>query len=657
VIHKAGSNGSAVDKTVTYTPVSSTVTGAAKCWITQNLGADREATGVNDATEASAGWYWQFNTLQGYKLDGAVTTPNTTWTAVIPSDSQWLLANDPCAQLLGGGWRIPTATEWNTAGTTKNWEIQANGFASELKLHGAGYSYATPAKDRGTATYFWTATQATNANAFFYYNGSATRADTKSYSFPVRCLRDGIVETVPSLSNVLLPASGMTATTFTGSAVVNFDGGSPVTARGLVWNTTGTPTLADHVVPAGTGIGEFTTVISGVEENKIYYVRAYATNSSGTGYSLVKKIRICLPVTVVHKAGENGSAVDKTVTYKTINTDFTGTDKCWITQNLGADREASALNDATEASSGWYWQFNKLQGIKSDGGTMTPGTAWVTSISENSDWLPANDPCARLLGWGWRIPASTEFVAVAKAPQNWTGMAMAFESPLKFHYGGYLLYTNGALTGRGTANDYWTSNQSGATTGTYINDVKDLWTVNPKTYGFTIRCLKDIVAKAAPVVSNAVLPSSAMTASSATGSADVTADGGSPVTARGLVWNTSGNPTLSDHVVPAGSGPGIFNAVISDLTKNTVYYVRAYATNEIGTGYSPIVTKVMICLPVTVVHQAGVNGSAISKTVTYNTVNAGFSGTEKCWIAQNLGADVAATSSSDVSDAAAGWYW
>jgi len=657
VRHKGGSNGAAVDKTVTYTPVNSSLTGSAKCWITQNLGADHEATAVNDATEASAGWYWQFNTLQGYKLDGATRTPNTTWTAVTASDNNWTLVNDPCARLLGGGWRIPTSTEWIAAATTGNWVSQANGFASVLKLHGAGYSTGATAIDRGTATYFWSATQGNSSTAYFYYNVGIPRADAKSYAFSLRCLRDAVVKTAPLLSEVSVPAADMTATTAKGSAAVTMDGGSAVTARGLVWNTTGTPTLADNVINAGTGTGDFTATISGITEGVTYYVSAFATNGTGTSYSLVKSFKICLPVTVIHKAGVNGSAVDKTVTYKTINTDFTGTDKCWITQNLGADREASALNDATEASSGWYWQFNKLQGIKSEGGTMTPGTAWVSSISENTDWLPANDPCARLLGWGWRIPTSTEFAAVAKAPQNWTGMAMAFESPLKFHYGGYLLYTNGVLTGRGSANDYWTSNQSGVTTGTYINDVKDLWTVNSKTYGFTIRCLKDIIAKAAPVVSNAVLPSSAMTANSATGSAEVIADGGATVTGRGLVWNTGGNPTLSDNVIAAGAGSGSFTAVISGLTKNTVYYVRAYATNENGTGYSPVVTKVMICLPVTVVHQAGVNGSAVSKTITYNTVNTGFSGTEKCWITQNLGADVPAASAVDATDAAAGWYW
>ncbi len=64
-----------VTKTVTYGTVTNIPGETSKCWITSNLGADHQATAINDATEASAGWYWQFNRKQGYKHDG--TTQNT----------------------------------------------------------------------------------------------------------------------------------------------------------------------------------------------------------------------------------------------------------------------------------------------------------------------------------------------------------------------------------------------------------------------------------------------------------------------------------------------------------------------------------------------------------------------------------------------------
>lgn len=68
---------------------------------------------------------------------------------------------------------------------------------------------------------------------------------------------------------------------------------------------------------------------------------------------------------------------------------------------------------------------------------------------------------------------------------------------------------------------------------------------------------------------------------------NVTSNGGSPVTARGIVWSTSPNPTLSSNQgsTTNGTGNGNFNSSLSGLTATTTYYVRAYATNSIGTGY------------------------------------------------------------------------
>jgi hypothetical protein len=73
--------------------------------------------------------------------------------------------------------------------------------------------------------------------------------------------------------------------------------------------------------------------------------------------------------------------------------------------------------------------------------------------------------------------------------------------------------------------------------------------------------------------------------SSAESGGNVTSDGGATVTARGLVYGTSPNPTLSNLVLVIGSGLGTFSGTITGLTSGTTYYVRAYATNSVGTGY------------------------------------------------------------------------
>ena len=71
----------------------------------------------------------------------------------------------------------------------------------------------------------------------------------------------------------------------------------------------------------------------------------------------------------------------------------------------------------------------------------------------------------------------------------------------------------------------------------------------------------------------------------ATCGGNVTATGGANVTARGVCWSTSSNPTVSGSHTSDGSGTGSFTSSITGLTPNTTYYVRAYATNSVGTSY------------------------------------------------------------------------
>jgi len=115
-----------------------------------------------------------------------------------------------------------------------------------------------------------------------------------------------------------------------------------------------------------------------------------------------------LSYTVNHVVG-NVAPVNKTVTYGTVtNEEEFLYPYCWITRNLGASQQATAANDATEASAGWYWQFNRKQGYKHDFTTRTPNSTWKTNINESSNWTAANDPCTILLGSGWRIPSYDE---------------------------------------------------------------------------------------------------------------------------------------------------------------------------------------------------------------------------------------------------------
>jgi Na+/melibiose symporter-like transporter len=76
-----------------------------------------------------------------------------------------------------------------------------------------------------------------------------------------------------------------------------------------------------------------------------------------------------------------------------------------------------------------------------------------------------------------------------------------------------------------------------------------------------------------------------ITDSTATFGGNVTFDGGSKVTARGVCWSTSENPSVSDSHTADGNGIGEFASSLKGLSPNTTYYVRAYAINSADTGY------------------------------------------------------------------------
>ena len=72
---------------------------------------------------------------------------------------------------------------------------------------------------------------------------------------------------------------------------------------------------------------------------------------------------------------------------------------------------------------------------------------------------------------------------------------------------------------------------------------------------------------------------------------NITSDGGASITARGVVWSTAQNPTIALSTKTSnGTGVGNFVSNISGLTPNTTYYVRAYATNSMGTAYGNEIT-------------------------------------------------------------------
>lgn len=86
------------------------------------------------------------------------------------------------------------------------------------------------------------------------------------------------VATITSITDVLYESMVVNAN-------IADDGGEPSGVRGVCWNTTGTPTIADDYDTNGTGEGAFSVTMLSLSDNQIYYIRSFYTNSKGTSYS------------------------------------------------------------------------------------------------------------------------------------------------------------------------------------------------------------------------------------------------------------------------------------------------------------------------------------------------------------------------------------
>ncbi len=131
-----------------------------------------------------------------------------------------------------------------------------------------------------------------------------------------------------------------------------------------------------------------------------------------------------------------------------------------------------------------------------------------------------------------------------------------------------------------------------------------------------------------------------ITNTTAASGGNITNDSGSAVIARGVCYSTSNNPTTKDSLITSGTGLGNFISNLSRLLPNTTYYVRAYATNGIGTAYgnqgSFATTQVIAKLPLlttnstsTITSTTAISGgnvitdsgfAVIARGVCYNTI-------------------------------------
>ncbi len=141
---------------------------------------------------------------------------------------------------------------------------------------------------------------------------------------------------------------------------------------------------------------------------------------------------------------------------------------------------------------------------------------------------------------------------------------------------------SGSKTTDGTGTGSFTSSIMGLSAGTTYYVMAYATNSAGTAYGNQVTFTTS-TSPSVPVLTTDAISNIGATTASCGG--NISSAGGGSVTARGVCWSTSSNPTTSDSKTSNGTGIGSFPSSITGLTANTTYYVRAYATNSIGTGY------------------------------------------------------------------------
>jgi hypothetical protein len=379
------------------------------------------------------------------------------------------------------------------------------------------------------------------------------------------------------------PVTAVSYTTATSGGEVTDEGGDPVISRGICWNTVADPTTSDSKTTESGGLGSFTSNITSLNQHTKYYVRAYGTNTAGTGYGdqvTFTTLQIVVPVltttaitTITQTSAVSGGNItdDKGAT-------VTARGTCWSTNQV-----PTVFDNKTTDGTGSGSFISSLTGLV--GNT----TYYVRAYATNSAGT----------AYGAQLNFST-LGPPAITTADVTGITQTTAAS-----GGNITNDGGtAVSARGvcwstnwstTISDSKTNDESG--TGTFTSNITGL--TGNTTYYIRAYATNSIgtsygnqvsfkTSPVIPTITTATPNTIAQTTASCGG--NVTNDGGGTITERGVCFGTTANPTITNPTITATGTTGTFTCSITGLTEKTTYYVRAYATNIAGTAYGNEVT-------------------------------------------------------------------
>jgi uncharacterized protein (TIGR02145 family) len=233
-----------------------------------------------------------------------------------------------------------------------------------------------------------------SVNTTYYIRAYATNSSGTAFSSNSISFTTNPVNAVtPTLTTA--PASSITTTSASCGGNITNDGGSPVTISGICWSTSQNPTTINSKTADGSVSGNFTSKLTGLTANTLYYVRAYATNSAGSAYGSNQVSFVTLsiadnPVTVTDIDGN---------IYKTV---IIGT-QVWMSENLKVTRygdgtpipNVSNADRWTELTTGAYCNFNNEISNADIYGCMYN----FYSVADSRKLCPT----------GWHVPTDSEW--------------------------------------------------------------------------------------------------------------------------------------------------------------------------------------------------------------------------------------------------------
>ncbi len=394
----------------------------------------------------------------------------------------------------------------------------------------------------------------------------------------------------------------ITGTTAQSGGNITSDGGSPVSVRGICWNTSHNPTVNNNYTNDGSGIGSYVSVLTSLNSGTTYYVRAYAIN--GVGISYGNEVSFTPPVpfacgtsTVADFDGNN---------YQTVQLG----EQCWMKENLRTAHYSTgeAITQGTTAQSstsiryyynsgnqGFFYNWPAVMGpenVSANNQGVCP-SGW--HVPDVGDW----QQLCQYVGTQSQYVCDNNSSSVAKALTSKMGWFSASDqcapgnNPSSNNLTGFNAFPSGILSSgsyyyHGEEACFWSTNETNSSSSRspyFSYSSSSLHTADQsKKSGLPVRCLRDEgFSTSLPIVSTVAVASA--TTATATSGGYISYGGGSAVTARGICWSTSHSPTVNDNYTVDGVGTGSFTSNLTSLTAGTTYYVRAYAINGVGVGY------------------------------------------------------------------------